>query len=211
MMVLPVTYEQMKAVQVTGSGAPDVVEISEADGFFINRTYTQDFRIRNEVYEKIKEAAKKLPAGMFYMFYEAYRPLKRQVQLWDMVTLEMKKQYPEADAAKIAALTETFVANPYDGIGSGHQACCAIDVTLCDKDGKEFSMGTACQEFHPHAVTQHPDISAESVKHRRILLDTLEGAGFANYPAEWWHFSYGDHQWAVLKGKSECPFGPVDI
>jgi D-alanyl-D-alanine dipeptidase len=27
------------------------------------------------------------------------------------------------------------------------------------------------------------------------------GAGFVNYPPEWWHWSYGDKYWAFISGR----------
>ncbi|HAE24988.1 MAG TPA: hypothetical protein DCG33_06580 [Prevotellaceae bacterium] len=29
----------------------------------------------------------------------------------------------------------------------------------------------------------------------------MQCAGFANYPAEWWHFCYGDKMWAAYNNK----------
>ncbi|MBQ7252055.1 MAG: hypothetical protein IJS32_05580 [Kiritimatiellae bacterium] len=35
-------------------------------------------------------------------------------------------------------------------------------------------------------------------------------AGFANYPAEWWHFAFGDRLWAACRGKRRAIYGPVE-
>jgi D-alanyl-D-alanine dipeptidase len=72
-------------------------------------------------------------------------------------------------------------------------------------------MGTGCQEIDMKSVTASDEISAEAQKNRRILVEALESAGLINYPAEWWHFSYGDHQWAFLTGKTQALYGPIDI
>jgi hypothetical protein len=44
--------------------------------------------------------------------------------------------------------------------------------------------------------------------HKTIRLDetrsqiaALLGAGFVNYPPEWWHWSFGDKYWAYMTGK----------
>lgn len=190
---------------------PEVVEISEQDGFFLNRKFTSDFRIRKSIYNMMKAAQNHLPDGYHFMIYEAYRPLARQVALWNMATDYIEKEYPHASPQEKRDMTETFVADPYNGIGSGHQACCAIDISLCDKTGKEYDMGTACQEISPLSNTYAEGLGAEAVKNRKILVEALEAEGFVNYSSEWWHFSYGDHQWAYLKGVSEAFFGPIDI
>lgn len=205
-------FIDLKSIALNDGGLPpDVVTIAADDGFFLNTSFSQDFRIRRHVYDMLKAAQSRLPAGYHFMIYEAYRPLKRQVDLWNMATGILREKHPEASADELYALTDTFVADPHNGIGSGHQACCAIDIALCDADGKNYDMGTKCQEISPLALTHSPDISDEAKKNRAILIAALEGEGFINYPEEWWHFSYGDHQWAFLVGKTEAIFGPIDI
>ena len=190
---------------------PEITTISEKDGFFLNAEFSDDFRIRSSIYGLMKEAQKDLPENHHFMIYEAYRPLARQKKLWDMAMDHVKANYPNADKQQLRDMAETFVADPYNGIGSGHQAGCAIDIAICDKDGHPYDMGSKCQEITPLAYTASNDISAEARKNRNILVGALEKTGFVNYPAEWWHFSYGDHQWAHLVGKKHAFFGPIDI
>ena len=37
----------------------------------------------------------------------------------------------------------------------------------------------------------------------------MQRAGFVNYPAEWWHFSYGDKMWAAYSHKEYAIYGDV--
>lgn len=205
-------YIDLKSIRLKENGEkPEVVTISEKDGFFLNTSFSNDFRIRKSVYDKLKQAQEKLPAGYFFEIYEAYRPLKRQVDLWNMAQSILREKHPEANDQELYALTDTFVADPHNGIGSGHQACCAVDISLCDAHQKGYDMGTKCQEISPLAPTLAQGISEEARKNRTILVDALESTGMINYPEEWWHFSYGDHQWAFLKGLEEAVYGPIDI
>lgn len=204
-----IDFDSVKLVE--GRFPLEVVEISETDGFFLNSKFTSDFRIRKSIYDMMKAAQKRLPDNYCFMIYEAYRPLARQVALWKMATDYIEKEYPDASPQQKRDMTETFVADPFNGIGSGHQACCAIDISLCDKSGKEYNMGTACQEISPLSNTYAEGLGPEAIRNRKILVDALESEGFINYSSEWWHFSYGDHQWAYLKGVGEAFFGPIDI
>ncbi|QQG35538.1 MAG: D-alanyl-D-alanine carboxypeptidase family protein [Micavibrio aeruginosavorus] len=204
-----IDFDSVKLVE--GRYPLEIVEIRESDGFFLNRQFTSDFRIRKTIYEMMQAAQKKLPDNYYFMVYEAYRPLARQIALWNMATDYINKEYPDATPQQKRDMAETFVADPYNGIGSGHQACCAIDISLCDKSGKEYDMGTACQEISPLSNTYAEGLGSEAIKNRKILIEALEGEGFINYSSEWWHFSYGDHQWAYLKGVGEAFFGPIDI
>jgi D-alanyl-D-alanine dipeptidase len=207
--VLLIDFDSVK--QVGDDSNPEVVLISKADGFFLNTAVADDFRIRKTVYDMLKAAQKKLPANYNFMVFEAYRPLARQVMLWNKVAAMVKEKYPDATPEEARAINETYTADPFNGIGSGHQACCAIDISLCDDNGVPYDMGTAMHEFNPMTKTLSDRISNEAKNNRAILVEALESEGLINYPAEWWHFSYGDHQWAYLLGKSECPYGPIDI
>lgn len=190
---------------------PEIVLIREEDRFFLNSRVADDFRIRRPVYELMKQAQTHLPQGVFFMVFEAYRPLSRQKLLWNIAREKILKDNPGISDDELQKVCENFVANPYDGIGSGHQACCAIDITLCDADRNELDMGTAMHEFSEKTRTDSELISPQQKKNRSILVNALEKTGIINYPAEWWHFSYGDHQWAWLTGKREALFGPIDI
>jgi D-alanyl-D-alanine dipeptidase len=207
--VVLIDFSRIKLVG--DDSAPGIVTISEADGFVLNPRFSDDFRIRKSIYERMRKAQESLPPGYRFMIYEAYRPLARQKKLWDMATQMLREKYPDMPDAELRDLTETFVADPFNGIGSGHQACCAIDVSLCDAEGNECDMGTACQEMNERSHTACQTISPEAIRNRALLVSALEGAGLINYPAEWWHFSYGDHQWAHLVGKTEAFYGPLDI
>ena len=39
----------------------------------------------------------------------------------------------------------------------------------------------------------------------------MNDAEFLSYPGEWWHFSYGDQEWAANKGKEAALFGEADV
>ena len=45
-------------------------------------------------------------------------------------------------------------------------------------------------------------------RHRDILASAMDAAGFINYPAEWWHWSYGDRYWAFQTGHGTALYGP---
>ena len=38
----------------------------------------------------------------------------------------------------------------------------------------------------------------------------MKNAGFANYPLEWWHFSYGDRLWAAYTNQKEAVYDVLD-
>jgi hypothetical protein len=40
-------------------------------------------------------------------------------------------------------------------------------------------------------------LSRSARRNRDLLAEVMVGAGFVNYPTEWWHWSFGDRCWAL--------------
>ena len=53
-------------------------------------------------------------------------------------------------------------------------------------------------------------LSANQIANRRRLHDAMIAEGFAPFYGEWWHFSYGDREWAAFYGRTAL-YGPVDF
>lgn len=203
----------LKSISLAQSQGDDgeIVELTEDEGFILNTLRFNDFRVRKAIFEKLKQAQQRLPDNLKFVIYEAYRPKSFQEELWARTNKKMREQYPNASDEEIMALAETFTANPYDGIGSGHMAACAVDITLCDLNGNELDMGIPIFEKNHLTATIAEGVSENAKTNRALLKNTLEDTGLVNYPAEWWHYSYGDHQWAWLTGRKEALYGPIDL
>jgi D-alanyl-D-alanine dipeptidase len=83
---------------------------------------------------------------------------------------------------------------------AGHPAGAAVDIRIL-KNGKPLNMGTHIWEFNPNSYTFSPFISKQAWNNRRLLRDVMKQVGFAPYDGEWWHFSYGDKEWAKYYNK----------
>jgi len=57
--------------------------------------------------------------------------------------------------------------------------------------------------------TYASDVPEKARKRREELVRAMEKAGFVNYGHEWWHYSYGDRYWALLRGESAAIYGPA--
>lgn len=143
---------------------PEIVHILKSDGFVIDESFSSDFRLRKEVYERLKIAQAALPEGLRLCVFEAYRPLARQIAMWNKVREEMRGKYPDVEGDAFVRLCENFIANPYDGIGSGHQACCAVDVSVCTASGDLLDMGTGMHQFNEWTKTHVAGLGAEGRK-----------------------------------------------
>lgn len=132
--------------------------------------------------EKLIKAQKRLKAintKLSLLVYDAVRPLSVQ-----------KKMYKVVQGTKYAA----YVANP---IRTGlHNYGMAVDLTICDENGKPLDMGTPFDYFGSAAginkeneLVQKGILSSQQVKNRQLLREVMIYAGFTTIRGEWWHFN----------------------
>jgi D-alanyl-D-alanine dipeptidase len=129
--------------------------------------------------------------GLGLKLFDCYRPV-RAVQAFvrwagDLSDQKMKSEfYPALDKARI--IPDGYVAEV-----SGHSRGATVDLTLvrCMHDHcAELDMGTPFDFFDPRAHTDAAGITAAQRDNRRVLLEAMRRRGFANYPKEWWHYTF---------------------
>ena len=175
----------------------------------VDKRMKEPIFLRKSVCEKIYKLAEDLlKENLRIKIYDAYRSKEEQEQSWKKRLEETKKENPGLPPEEIERLTNLKVANPKDlkNVG-GHQTGGAIDLTITDLDGNELDMGTKYEEYNENTKTYSKNINSNVIKNREILLNKMQKLGFANFPAEWWHFCYGDKMWAAYKSKKAAFYG----
>ncbi|KRG38055.1 D-alanyl-D-alanine dipeptidase [Stenotrophomonas panacihumi] len=122
--------------------------------------------------------------------YDCYRPV-RAVQAFVAWAGDLQDQstkavhYPRVEKF---ALIPDYIADH-----SGHSRGATIDLTLaqCRASAcKPLDMGTDFDLFDTRAHTDSPEATPAQRAHRQRLRDAMAAEGFANYPMEWWHFTF---------------------
>ncbi|HYO53491.1 D-alanyl-D-alanine dipeptidase [Archangium sp.] len=147
------------------------MKYATADNFLKQKVYPDGARcmLRPEAAERLAKAADKLrEQGYRLKVYDCYRPIAVQWQMWKIL--------PKPG----------YVANPKKG--GNHNRGAAVDLTLVTMDGAEVEMPTAFDSFEPKAHHGYKGGTEASRKHREILREAMEGAGFKRNPMEWWHY-----------------------
>lgn len=186
-----------------------LVDISSNKDFFFKENIQRPVWLRSQAYKRLITAAEDLPDGLYLKIYVAYRSLARQRQQWERRLIETRNEYPNLHESEIIRLTRIKVAEPTEGFG-GHQTGGAIDITLCNVNGQDLDMGEEISVHNEKTPTINKYISSEQLNNRMILRKTLEKVGFKNFPAEWWHFSYGDKMWAAYSYKRVAIYGYIE-
>ena len=196
------TFRTLEKVESQESGEP-LVQLHETDELYVinlgaeMRPYTNDhIFVRRTLRDKLLKAAQLIvsdyPDLMLQVHY-GYRHPQIQRERYNQFMEKIKNDSSITDKPQYA---HTFVAHPKV---AGHPTGGAVDVTLISRHAKEpIEMGTELREFCEHTLTFCPFISSKAWRNRQILRTAMIGAGFAPYDGEWWHYSYGDKEWAYF-------------
>lgn len=164
--------------------------------------------MRRTLAEKLMAARAHLPESWNFKVWDAFRKMAVQQRLYDDLYKKLEQENGAWDDAQIHRSVREFVSEPTkDPLNAApHNTGGAVDLTLIDDQGQEIDMGTPFDHFEIEAHTMHykeakpgtPE--AKWHENRMILYEALTKEGLFNYPEEWWHFSYGDREWASNLG-----------
>ena len=106
-------------------------------------------------------------------------------------------------------LTHSFVAVPDV---AGHIVGGAVDVTITTTT-RDLDMGTKIADFSDQEKikTFAKNISLSQKNNRKLLHDIMIAQNFAPFYGEWWHFSYGDKEWAAFYNKKTSLYSPISF
>jgi D-alanyl-D-alanine dipeptidase len=187
------------------------------------------FRLRQGVVERLLLAQELLQSrepGWRLAIFDAWRPVAVQRFMVAHATAEACRQRgldPEGEGPAWEAVREevgAFWAPPSEDPATPppHSTGAAVDLTLAGPKGEPLAMGGAIDAIGPISHPDHHAAAAAADPHgepacwhqRRLLLaEVMGGAGFAQHPGEWWHFSWGDQLWAWRTGKPRAVYGRV--
>ncbi|MCL2891950.1 D-alanyl-D-alanine dipeptidase [Brenneria tiliae] len=124
-------------------------------------------------------------AGVTLLLYDAYRPRKAQEYLW------------------LACPDPRYVVEV--SLGSNHSRGTAVDVALCDENGRLLDMGTEFDEMHERSHPYHPGVPPAAQRNRLLLNAIMFGGGFVGIASEWWHFELpGSTAYPLLSDRFSC-------
>ncbi|MBO4630928.1 MAG: peptidase M15 [Lentisphaeria bacterium] len=138
-----------------------------------------------EAAKALKKAADVLrESGYLIVVYDTYRPIKA-VQCFiewvnDLDDPGNNRFFPGLTKKQI-------LEHGYIDQYSTHSRGSAIDLGLCNRQGKRIDMGT---EFDFFGERSHLDaaVTPEQARNRMILQNAMLNAGFLPQANEWWHF-----------------------
>ena len=196
------TYTDLATVNVQDCGEP-LVPIRET----VNLTTTQidpdmltitgkEIYVRETVAKKIGQASLSLAkynSDLRLDVVYGYRSLNIQETLFRKFKDELANTYSGID---LIEATHRLIAEPSV---AGHPTGGAVDIQITDT-GTPLNFGADIWQFDETSYTFNPFITKEAWQNRLLLRRLMIGEGFAPFDGEWWHFSYGDREWAYTYG-----------
>jgi D-alanyl-D-alanine dipeptidase len=136
------------------------------------------------------------PAWRLRLVY-AYRSLAAQREGFAQSRARAAAAHPDWDDAALDEEVHLFAALPEV---AGHPTGGAVDVTILE-NGVPLDMGTAYGDWASPLIFTFADGLDDAARRNRMALrEAMVAAGFAPFNGEWWHFSYGDREWALVWG-----------
>jgi len=120
--------------------------------------------------------------GYTLLVLDALRPQRVQQLLWDALQ---------------GTDLQIYLAEPVRG--SIHSFGMAVDITVCDAQGRELDMGTGFDDLtersHPALegrMMASGELTDAHLANRDLLRGAMLAAGYVGINTEWWHFDCGD-------------------
>ncbi|HVY67821.1 MAG TPA: M15 family metallopeptidase [Patescibacteria group bacterium] len=169
-----------------------------------------DIYVRQSVRDRLVLAAgdlkRRFPCSRLLITY-GYRSPEVQKKYYLARLGEVKKKFFKLSRAQQRELAHAMSAHP---ASAGHTCGAAVDLSIWDDRKKqEWDMGSPVAGFGRQAGTLCAAVSPAARRRRLVLLNIMARQGFAPFLAEWWHFSYGDKDWAFYYQKSNAIYGAI--
>lgn len=195
----PAGFENLIDVQSINPTIKIEIKYATADNFMHKQLYFNINKIylQPDVAKSISECQKflkKLNPEYSLLVYDGVRPLSVQKAMWNALD-----SIPVAKRGK-------FVSNPANG--SVHNYAAAVDLTICDKNGKPLDMGAGYDDIREIAYPSKEEYYLKQgllkpihIKNRKLLRKVMSSQNFKNIPTEWWHFNACSRKEAKIKYK----------
>lgn len=196
-------------------GTPSDEELVSVRDYLRSRVYVEGFPktvyLRVGVCKRLEQALWELPQDYTLKIYDAWRPTSVQQVLYDKCREEQ---------AEFHDIVPTFVETPGTGWDAPmHNTGGAVDVTLAYRGHPnvpvpmgsrygDYTVMSATDWYERHDVADTTE-GKYAQRNRRILYGAMTVAGFTNLPRKWWHYDFGNGNWAAYTGQ-EAVYAGVD-
>jgi D-alanyl-D-alanine dipeptidase len=206
---------ELRSVPIRDNGEPLIDFMELSDRLYWQPEHPvfeyQRFRLAREtVARMLARAAESLPAALRLAVVEGWRPPSIQQAMHHATRERLRREHPEWSEAQLIEAAERFSAPMDEQVPPPHTTGGAVDVHLVDAAGQILDFQSPYTILDPRGAPFAAEgLSAEARRNRELLHRAMSAAGLTNYPAEWWHWSYGDQGWAYRGGHPAALYAAI--
>ncbi len=172
--------------------------------------YSPIIKVRKDVYNKLKKADKLLKevnSNYQLLVVYGYRSMEKQVKHFNQEISKYQNKFK--NKLELYEFVHEKIAVPEV---SGHPTGGAVDIVIYDMNKQEIiDFGTKVHDYNDFkCYVYYPKIKKFEYNNRILLRKVMMKVGFAPYDGEWWHFSYGDKEWAYYYKQDKYLYPQVD-
>lgn len=172
----------------------------------------QDIWVRKTVAEKLEIVQRnlsKIDSSYKLKVVYGYRHPEVQKKWFNKIKNELRLKHVNMDESSLDELANTMVAHPET---AGHPTGGAVDLTITTPTG-DLDMGTIYADFSdPGKFKMFSDkITKKQMNNRMFLHNLMIEQEFTPYYGEWWHYSYGDKEWAWFYKKPNALYEQIEF
>ena len=174
------------------------------------KEYSEIIRVRKTVLEmlnKVDTLLKEINSNYQILVVYGYRSMDKQVKFFHEEINKYKNDFD--NELDLYEFVHEKIAVP---TVAGHPTGGAVDVVIYDMNKKEIiDFGTKVHDYDDcKSYIYYDNISSNAKDNRMLLRKIMMQVGFAPYDGEWWHFSYGDREWAYYYKKDKYLYSQVE-
>jgi D-alanyl-D-alanine dipeptidase len=168
--------------------------------------------VRRSVANMLQKAQKNLVSiHSRYLLNVTYgfRSVEIQTKLFKGMVSHVAQDIYYENPVELYEKVHEYIAVP---VVSGHPTGGAVDITIFDSVcGADIDMGSKMYVFDDRCKTFDQSIGEIGKSNRKLLRSLMLDVGFAPYDGEYWHFSYGDREWAKYYAKNNALYEQISI
>lgn len=167
--------------------------------------------LREGAFERLLKAEKllrEINPNLTFKITDSFRPISLQKQYFDKIMALFAAQGLSGDA--LYNRTTQAIADPE--CHPPHSTGGTVDLTLYNVvTSQPLDMGSILDDVeNPISQTFYPSTPLAARTNKVLLFNVMTEAGFVNSPSEWWHYSYGDQEWAIRTEQKAAKYDSVD-
>lgn len=170
-----------------------------------------DIYVRNTVAKMLFRVNETLrPAGFYLIVGYGYRTPDIQEKYWEASKKQVKEKHPDWTEKDIEDEADKYAADPRV---AGHITGGCVDVSIGPGEDPE-KMGVTLDDITADAdriKTFGKKLTGQQMSNRMVLFQAMTKAGFMPFFGEYWHFMYGDREWAYFSGLDESLYGNINF